>query len=102
MEDTFRDLNEAVMRAVVGDRSVTEVLTIGRQEIAAEVERRLQEMCDQYEMGLRIEQVVLQDVNPPDDVKPSFNEVNQAQQERSRKINDARAAFNREIPKARG
>ncbi|MHC4341120.1 MAG: FtsH protease activity modulator HflK [Planctomycetota bacterium] len=99
---TFRDINQAVMRAVVGDRSVTEVLTIGRQEIASEVEVRLQELCDQYETGLKIEQVVLQDVNPPDEVKPSFNEVNQAQQERERMINEARTAFNRVIPKARG
>ena len=76
--ETFRDMNEAVMRAVVGDRSVSEVLTVGRQEIASEVEKRLQELCDQYETGLKIEQVVLQDVNPPDEVKPSFNEVNQA------------------------
>lgn len=100
--ETFRDMNEAVMRTVVGDRSVTEVLTIGRQEIASEVERRLQEMCDQYETGIRIEQIVLQDVNPPDPVRPSFNEVNQAQQERERMINDARAQYNREVPAARG
>jgi membrane protease subunit HflK len=102
LNDTFRDMNEAVMRAVVGDRSVTEVLTIGRQEIASEVEQRLQELCDQYETGLKIEQVVLQDVNPPDEVKPSFNEVNQAQQERERLINEARTEFNRVIPRARG
>lgn len=100
--ETFRDMNEAVMRAVVGDRSVTEVLTVGRQEIASEVETRLQEMCDQYETGLKIEQVVLQDVNPPDEVKPAFNEVNQAQQERETLINGARTEFNRVIPKARG
>ncbi len=100
--ETFRDMNETVMRTVVGDRSVTEVLTIGRQEIASEVERRLQEMCDQYETGIRVEQIVLQDVNPPDPVRPSFNEVNQAQQERERMINDARAQFNREVPAARG
>ena len=100
--ETFRDMNEAVMRGVVGDRSVTEVLTIGRQEIASEVEVRLQEMCDQYDTGLKVEQVVLQDVNPPDEVKPSFNEVNQAQQERERMVNEARTAFNRIIPRARG
>jgi len=100
--DTFRDMNEAVMRAVVGDRSVTEVLTIGRQEIASEVERQLQELCDQYETGIQIEQVVLQDVNPPEEVKASFNEVNQAQQEREKTINQARTAFNQVIPRARG
>jgi len=99
---TFRDLNEAVMRAVIGDRSVSEVVTIGRQEIASEVERRLQGLCDQYETGLKIEQVVLQDVNPPDEVKASFNEVNQAEQEKERMINEARAQFNQVIPRARG
>jgi membrane protease subunit HflK len=102
LHETFRDMHEAVMRAVVGDRSVTEVLTIGRQEVASEVEARLQELCDQYETGVQIEQVVLQDVNPPEEVKPSFNEVNQAQQERERMINEARATFNQVIPRARG
>ncbi len=102
VRNTFRDLNEAVLREVVGDRSVNEVLTIGRQEIASEAERRLQELCDQYETGIHVEQIVLQDVNPPDPVKPSFNEVNQAQQEREKLINEARAEYNRIIPKASG
>jgi membrane protease subunit HflK len=100
--DTFRDMNEAVMREVVGDRSVTEVLTVGSQEVASEVKLRLQELCDQYEMGVKVEQVVLQDVNPPEEVKDAFNEVNQAQQEKERMINEALAEFNRIIPKARG
>ena len=99
---TFRDLNEAVMREVVGDHSVNEVLTIGRQEISSEVERRLQELCDQYDTGIKVEQIVLQDVNPPDAVKPSFNEVNQGQQEREKLINEAKAIYNSIIPKARG
>ena len=100
--DTFRAMNEAVMRAVIGDRSVNEVLTIGRQEIASEVERRLQELADQYETGIKIEQIVLQDVNPPDQVRPAFNEVNQAQQEKERMINEARAQYNSIIPRSRG
>jgi membrane protease subunit HflK len=100
--DTFRDMNEAVMRAVIGDRSVNEVLTVGRQEIASEVERRLQELCDQYETGIRVEQIVLQDVNPPEQVRPAFNEVNQAQQEKERMINEARALYNTVIPRAGG
>ena len=100
--DTFRAMNEAVMRAVIGDRSVNEVLTIGRQEIASSVELRLQELCDQYETGIQVEQVVLQDVNPPVQVRPAFNEVNQAQQERERMINEARSEYNAVIPRARG
>ncbi len=102
VRDTFRDMNEAVMRAVVGDRSVNEVLTVGRQEIADEVQQRLQDLCQTYETGIKVEQIVLQDVNPPDPVKPSFNEVNQAEQERERAINEAKSEYNRVIPKARG
>jgi membrane protease subunit HflK len=99
---TFRDMNEAVLRAVVGDRSVSEVLTVGRQEIEDQVKLRIQELCDQYETGITVDQIVLQDVNPPDPVKPSFNEVNQAEQERERAINEARSEYNRVIPRARG
>ncbi len=99
---TFRDMNEAVMREVVGDRTVNEVLTIGRQEIADVVAQKLQKMADQYETGIKVDQVVLQDVTPPDPVKPAFNEVNEAQQEKEKLINQAWAEYNRVIPKARG
>ena len=102
LEETFRAMNEAVMREVVGDRTVTEVVTIGRQGIEAQVGIRLQELANQYEMGITIDQVVLQDVNPPDPVKPSWDEVSQAQQQRDRMINEARAEYNRVIPRASG
>ena len=102
LEETFRAMNEAIMREVVGDRTVTEVVTIGRQEIEARVGVRLQDLSNQYEMGITIDQVVLQDVNPPDPVKPSWDEVSQAQQQRDRMINEARAEYNRVIPRARG
>ena len=102
VQKTFRDMNEAVMRAVIGDRSVDEVITTGRQEIEIETKIKLQELCDRYETGIVVDQIVLQDVSPPDPVKPSFNEVNQAEQERERAINEARGAYNRVIPKARG
>ncbi|VAX34030.1 HflK protein [hydrothermal vent metagenome] len=99
---TFRDINEAVMREVVGDRTVDEVLTVGRQEIATTVAVKVQELCDQYETGIKVEQVVLQDVNPPEPVKPAFNEVNEAQQEREKLINQALSEYNKVIPRARG
>ncbi|MBD3236022.1 MAG: FtsH protease activity modulator HflK [Candidatus Eisenbacteria bacterium] len=102
VRETFRAMSEAVMRRVVGDRTVNEVLTVGRQEIADVVEQQLQELCDQYETGIAVDQVVLQDVNPPDQVKASFNEVNQAQQERERLINEAQSEYNKVIPRARG
>jgi membrane protease subunit HflK len=102
IRDTLRDLNEAVMREVVGDRTINEVLTVGRIDISDTVKLRLQELCNQYETGIKVDQVVLQDVNPPELVKPSFNAVNEAQQEREKLINDARAEYNRAIPSAKG
>lgn len=101
-EGTFRAMNEAVMRQVVGDRTVTEVLTVGRQEIETRVEAELQAMAKQYELGITLDQVVLQDVNPPNPVKPSWDAVNQAQQQRDRLINEARAEYNKVVPRAKG
>lgn len=101
-EDALRDMSEAAMRKVVGDRTVNEVLTVGRQAVASMVEVLLQQMCVEYENGIRIEQVVLQDVNPPEPVKASFNAVNQAQQERETLINQAESEYNQVIPRARG
>jgi membrane protease subunit HflK len=101
-ESTFRAMNEAVMRQVVGDRTVTEVLTVGRQEIETRVEVELQAMAKQYELGITLDQVVLQDVNPPNPVKPSWDAVNQAQQQRDRLINEARAEYNKVVPRAKG
>jgi membrane protease subunit HflK len=100
--DTFRFMTMAVMREIVGDRTVNEVLTVGRTELATTVHARLQELVNQYEMGITVGQIILQDITPPDPVKPSFNEVNQAQQEMEKMINQARTEYNAEIPRARG
>jgi membrane protease subunit HflK len=94
--------NEAVVRKIVGDNSVDEVLTIGRARIAAEAKDELQKLCDLYEIGIEVNQLILQDVNPPDSVKPSFNDVNEALQEKEKKINESWAEYNHEIPKATG
>src|SRR5262245_7397450 len=99
---TFRDMSQAAMRQVVGDHSVDEVLTIGRETIAQQAKVELQRLCDLYGIGIEVQQLVLQDVNPPDPVKPAFNEVNQAIQEKERAINDAWAEFNRAVPLAKG
>ena len=101
-EDALHDMAEAAMRKTVGDRTVNEVLTVGRQEVATNVEVLLQKMCEEYQNGIRIDQVVLQDVTPPEPVKPSFNAVNQAQQERETLINKAESEYNQVIPRARG
>ncbi len=101
-ELTLRDISEAVVRKVVGDRTVDEVITVGRQEIEFEALKELQKLAGQYELGLAIDQVQLKDVNPPAAVQASFNEVNQAQQERERSINVAKGQFNKAIPQAKG
>ncbi len=99
---TFRDVTEAVMRQVIGDRTVNEIITVGRQEIEDTVRVMLQNITKQYELGINVDQVVLQDVNPPEEVKQSFNEVNEAEQEKKKLVNQAQSEYNRVIPKAKG
>lgn len=101
-EATFRYMNEAVVRRVVGDNSVDEVVTIGRARMALEAKEELQQLCDLYEIGIEVNQLIFQDVNPPDPVKPAFNEVNESLQEKERKINEAWSEYNQEIPRAQG
>lgn len=99
---TLRDISESVMREVIGDRTVDEVLTIGRTEIETDVLVRLQKLMTKINMGLRVEQVQLNNVNPPGPVQRSFGEVNRAQQEREQMINEANGQYNQVIPKAKG
>jgi len=99
---TIRDVSEAVMRRVVGNRLGSEVLTVGRVEISRQVQDEMQKILDSYDAGVSLVTVELQDVTPPDPVKPAFNEVNEARQDRERTINQAQEQANREIPKARG
>ena len=101
-ENSLRDISEAAMRQVVGDRTVNEVLTVGRTEVANSAQQIIQRLSTEYTLGIKIDQVVLQDVNPPDPVKAAFNAVNQAQQERETLINEAKSAYNKVIPKAKG
>jgi membrane protease subunit HflK len=99
---SLRDLSESVMSRIIGDRIVSEVLTIGRIEIAAEVEVNLQQLLDLYQTGLDVASVTLQDVNPPEAVKSAFNAVNEAKQEKDRLINEAWRDYNQSVPKSKG
>jgi membrane protease subunit HflK len=98
----IRDISESIMRRVVGDKLVSEVLTVGRVEIANDAKILMQEVIDHYDIGIRIVTVRPQDVNPPQKVRPSFNEVNAAKQEQEKVINQAEEAYNKVIPEARG
>jgi len=99
---TLRHASESVMREVVGDRTVDEVITVGRQEIETEALTKLQALSTKYAMGISIDQVQLKNINPPQPVQASFNEVNQAQQEKEKLINEARRDYNKVIPLAEG
>lgn len=101
-ETTLRDLSEAVMREVIGDRTVDEVITTGRQEIEDKAVVRLRELTAEYKLGLKIDQLQLKNVNPPTAVQDSFNEVNKAQQDREKMINIANGEYNKVIPRAEG
>jgi membrane protease subunit HflK len=101
-EETLRAASESVMREVVGDRTVDEVITIGRQEIESECTEKLKALVTLYELGITIDQIQLKNVDPPQPVQASFNEVNQAQQEREKSINVANGEYNRAVPRAGG
>jgi membrane protease subunit HflK len=100
--ETLRYVSESVMREVVGDRTVDEVITIGRQEIEIDALVKMQELSSKYVMGISIDQVQLKNINPPKPVQESFNEVNQAQQSKEKLINEARQEYNKVIPLAEG
>ena len=102
VDSAIRDVSESVIRRVVGNRLFDFVLTVGRAEIADRVKVEMQEILDSYRSGIQVVNVKMQNVTPPEPVKPAFNEVNEAEQEKESKINQAQAAYNKEIPKAKG
>jgi membrane protease subunit HflK len=99
---TLRDLSEAVMREIVGDRTVDDVITVGRQEIEITALTQLKTLTKAYRLGLAVDQVQLKNVNPPREVQASFNEVNKAQQDRENVINVANGEYNKSVPRAKG
>jgi len=100
--ETLRDVSESVMREIVGDRTVDEVLTVGRLEIETEALGKMNKIAKLYDLGLVVDQVQLKGVNPPPAVRASFDEVNRAQQEREQLINVARGEYNKAVPRAKG
>jgi membrane protease subunit HflK len=102
IDKAIRDVSEAVMRRIVGNSLGSDVLTVKRVQIATTAKEELQTILDSFDMGIKIGTVELQDVTPPDPVKPAFNEVNQAEQEKERMINEAEKRQNQLVPRARG
>ncbi len=102
VNDTIRSVSEAVMRKLVGDASVDEVITIGRDQIASDAKVQIQEMLNKFDTGVEVVTVKLQSATPPDAVKDAFDAVNRAKQNKERVINEARGERNRQVPAARG
>ncbi len=101
VQKTLRDLSEATMRLVVGDRSINEVIS-KREEIADQTRELLQKEMDDAETGIDIVTIEMKKTNVPEAVQASFNEVNQATQEKEKMIYQAREDYNKAIPAARG
>ncbi len=101
-DKTIRDLSEAVMRRIVGNELGSDVLTEKRVQVSQQARAELQEILESFEMGVVVRRIELQDVTPPETVKPAFNEVNQAEQERERLINEAEKRRSQVIPRAEG
>ncbi|MDP8321926.1 MAG: FtsH protease activity modulator HflK [Candidatus Stygibacter australis] len=102
IEKTIRDGSEATIREIVGDRSVDEVIVLSRKEINDLAQIKLQKLLDGYQTGVEIVTINLQNVNPPDKVKPAFDNVNSSKQEKERIVNEAWEQYNKVIPEARG
>ena len=101
-DETVKSAAESAMREVIGDTTVTEALTIGKGIIEATTAQLLQETINSYKGGIKIENVKLQDVHPPDEVKEAFKDVVSAREDREKMINDAEGYRNNLVPKARG
>jgi membrane protease subunit HflK len=98
---TLRDLSESTMRLVVGDRSINEVIS-KREEIADQAKGLLQKELDEAETGINVVTIEMKKTNVPEPVQPSFNEVNQAIQEKERMVYQAKEEYNKAIPAAKG
>ncbi|HER63512.1 MAG TPA: FtsH protease activity modulator HflK, partial [Desulfobacteraceae bacterium] len=96
-----RDASEMVTRRIVGNMDFDYVLS-NREILAGDAKRELQQELDRLDSGVKITALQMQDINPPDPVKPAFNEVNEADQDMKRLVNEAEETYNRIIPKARG
>jgi len=101
-ESLVRFTTESVLRENVAMVPIDEVLTVGRDKIAMETARRVQKILDEYKAGIKVENVLLQEVTPPEEVLAAFDDVNNAKQDKEKLINEARRYANDVVPKAKG
>lgn len=109
----IRDASLAAMRRIIGDYNATKVITVKRKAIARETTQELQRLMDNYNSGITISEVKIQQSEPPDPVAPAFKEVNSARQvreqmrheanrEREKVINEAEGRVEQRVSEARG
>jgi len=101
-EETVKVISESVLREVVGQTKLEDLLTVSRQSVERNSRTLLQELLDEYEVGILIQSIQLQDVNPPKEVIDAFDDVQKARQDKERTVNQAEAYSNRIVPEARG
>ena len=101
-EETVKVISESVLREVVGQTNLEGLLTVSRQSVERDSRSLLQELLDEYEVGILIQSIQLQDVNPPREVIDAFDDVQKARQDKERTVNQAEAYSNRIVPEARG
>ena len=99
---TLKEATEAALRQVVGQRSIDDVLTIGREDVQEQTHRLLQEILDSYDAGIQILEVRLENVRPPDEVRDAFDDVVRARVDQESLINQANSYREDQLPRALG
>ena len=101
-EGSLRQAIESALRHVVGDNTLEQTLTVGRENIAQEVQGRLQQILDIYQTGLIVQQVNIEKTDPPAAVKDAFDDVVAAREDKERLQNEAERYALTIVPEARG
>lgn len=101
-EETLTQATESALRQVIGRSTMDFVMTEGRDEVASRIKDTVQGILDQYGTGLEVFEANLQDANPPQPVRESFQDVTQAREDRERLINESESYRNEVLPRARG
>ena len=99
---TLKDATEAALRQVVGQRSIDDVLTVGKEAVQTDTRTQLQSLMDSYDTGIQVETVALQEVTPPNAVRPAFDDVVGARSDKETRINQANAYEQDRVPRAEG
>jgi membrane protease subunit HflK len=101
-DDTVLQAGEAAFREVVGASKMDFVLYEGREQVAAEAQKLIQQILDRYKTGIAISNVTMQNAQPPEQVQAAFDDAVKAKQDLERQKNEGQAYFNDVVPKAQG